>query len=352
MTTACAHCGTVRHEGDRFCSRCGSEVTTAGSMPIRADVYPGFWRRASAGAIDAFVDVLIVLVLVSWRLAPPANPVLQAILLAFNSTIARLVVTASYEALFSASRLRATPGKWLLGMAVVDENGDRISIGQAYGRAFGKYVSGLLFGVGYFMIAVTRRRQGLHDKLAGTRVVYRDVTDQIVMTDPLAPRPNIFGAGLAFVCTVGIVGGWAVAQLLLGASVKQVAKNQWAMSVGSGHPKAPPALVAGKARIQSHDLWLEAAQAMKAVAVYNEANNALPDSLAETDYHKTHTDVQRVTFNRDRLEVSAFAHGGPLDGRALQLHVQRDADTDEFVIACDSPDLPDRLLPSVCRQGE
>jgi uncharacterized RDD family membrane protein YckC len=65
----------------------------------------------------------------------------------------------------------ATLGKMALGLRVVDLNGDRIGFGRATGRYFGKIVSGLILGIGYFMAAFTQQKQALHDIMAGCLII-------------------------------------------------------------------------------------------------------------------------------------------------------------------------------------
>ncbi len=64
----------------------------------------------------------------------------------------------------------ATPGKELLGLAVQAEDGTSpIGVRQALLRVFGYMLSAATLGIGFLMIAFGGR--GLHDRIAGTRVV-------------------------------------------------------------------------------------------------------------------------------------------------------------------------------------
>ena len=56
---------------------------------------------------------------------------------------------------------------------VTNLQGHRLNFVQASGRFFGKVVSAIILGIGFFMIAFTERKQGLHDLLAGCLVVRR-----------------------------------------------------------------------------------------------------------------------------------------------------------------------------------
>ncbi|MGA9497765.1 MAG: RDD family protein, partial [Terriglobales bacterium] len=75
-----------------------------------------------------------------------------------------------YEAFMESSSYQATLGKMIFGMKVTDLYGNRISFGRATGRHFAKWLSGMILGIGYIMVAFTERKQGLHDLLAGTLV--------------------------------------------------------------------------------------------------------------------------------------------------------------------------------------
>jgi uncharacterized RDD family membrane protein YckC len=75
-----------------------------------------------------------------------------------------------YEALMESSSYQATLGKMILGMKVTDLYGNRISFGRATGRHFAKILSGMVLCIGFIMVGLTQRKQGLHDLLAGTLV--------------------------------------------------------------------------------------------------------------------------------------------------------------------------------------
>lgn len=64
-----------------------------------------------------------------------------------------------------------TPGKRLMGVLVVRTDGQRLRFGAAMRRWFGYWLSAILF-LGFLWVLVDNRRQALHDKLAGTLVVY------------------------------------------------------------------------------------------------------------------------------------------------------------------------------------
>ena len=75
--------------------------------------------------------------------------------------------------------LGATPGKFLLECRVVDaRTGRRPGWLRASVRYLCYFVSLLPLGLGFLWIAWDRRKQGWHDKLAGTLVVVEDLVSE------------------------------------------------------------------------------------------------------------------------------------------------------------------------------
>jgi uncharacterized RDD family membrane protein YckC len=65
-----------------------------------------------------------------------------------------------------------TPGKMALRIKVVCTDGSQLTYGRAAKReVLGKFVSSILLGIGYLMVAFDHRKQGLHDKIADTYVI-------------------------------------------------------------------------------------------------------------------------------------------------------------------------------------
>ncbi len=83
-----------------------------------------------------------------------------------------LTIAASwlYEAVMESSSYQATLGKMILGMKVSDLYGNRISFARATGRHFAKILSAMILCIGFIMVGLTERKQGLHDLVAGTLV--------------------------------------------------------------------------------------------------------------------------------------------------------------------------------------
>jgi uncharacterized RDD family membrane protein YckC len=68
--------------------------------------------------------------------------------------------------------LQATTGKMLIGARVVYAGtGQPLSVGQCVLRNLGYFVSMVVVLLGYIWVAFDERRQGWHDKIAGSVVV-------------------------------------------------------------------------------------------------------------------------------------------------------------------------------------
>ena len=125
--------------------------------------YAGFWIRLLAYIIDAVVLGVITF---------PLIQVLNSMGIAGDSTnVLGIAISWMYFAVFESSEWMASPGKKVLGLIVTDDQGMRLSVGRATRRYFAKIMSALLLGIGFFMIAFTARKQGLHDKIFHTLVL-------------------------------------------------------------------------------------------------------------------------------------------------------------------------------------
>ena len=90
---------------------------------------------------------------------------------ATGNLLLQLVLPALAVLIFWVTR-QATPGKMAIRARIVDaETGARPSTAQFLGRYLAYYVSMLLFGLGFIWVGIDARKQGWHDKLAGTVVV-------------------------------------------------------------------------------------------------------------------------------------------------------------------------------------
>jgi uncharacterized RDD family membrane protein YckC len=67
---------------------------------------------------------------------------------------------------------QATPGKLAVSAKIVDaRTGGPLSVGQSIGRYLAYFVSTLPLCLGLIWVAFDKKKQGWHDKLAGTVVI-------------------------------------------------------------------------------------------------------------------------------------------------------------------------------------
>ena len=76
-----------------------------------------------------------------------------------------------YNVYFWTQNHGQTPGKSFMGIRVVSTSKGEINILQAVVRYVGYYINTILLLLGWLWAIVDDQHQGLHDKLAGTRVV-------------------------------------------------------------------------------------------------------------------------------------------------------------------------------------
>ncbi|MCH8912817.1 MAG: RDD family protein [Planctomycetes bacterium] len=76
-----------------------------------------------------------------------------------------------YTVWLESSAWQATLGKKILGLRVVDLDGQRITFWKSASRNFNKSISTLILGIGYLMPLWTAKRQALHDRMARCLVI-------------------------------------------------------------------------------------------------------------------------------------------------------------------------------------
>lgn len=72
---------------------------------------------------------------------------------------------------FEVSKYEATPGKIAMALRVTDMEGRRIGVIRSTVRHFAKFLTIATLSIGFFIAIFTRKRQTLHDLIAGCVVV-------------------------------------------------------------------------------------------------------------------------------------------------------------------------------------
>ena len=134
--------------------------------------YVGFWQRVLASILDAvllFFVIVSVLYVIHGSYYFRCDVSNRGFVEVLNSFVLPSILILLFWCLCSA-----TPGKMMFSAKIVDaKTGEKPTIRQFVIRYLGYYVSLLFLGLGFFWIALPPRKQGWHDKLAGTVVVRR-----------------------------------------------------------------------------------------------------------------------------------------------------------------------------------
>lgn len=165
--------------------------------------YGGFWQRFVAISIDIIILHIftIILFLAGNLIAPldcgftyltdPPSTFIYAIFFPYYGMA--VLLNAAYFIYFHGATGQ-TPGKRMLGLRVVRADGEDMTFGTAFLRWVGYIISKLPFFLGFIWVAFDGRKQGWHDKIAGTYViktrVYQEMKDPPSPDTPFAPTPD------------------------------------------------------------------------------------------------------------------------------------------------------------------
>jgi len=138
--------------------------------------YAGFVSRLFAFVLDVII-LVVAMTLITWLitsinllfnfeivLGKDLLPIVLTTLLTFG-------VYVGYPVLFW-TLIGKTPGMTVMGLRVVTTDGQYLSLGRSIRRLIGYVISAMPLFLGFLWILVDDRRQGWHDKIAGTCVVY------------------------------------------------------------------------------------------------------------------------------------------------------------------------------------
>ena len=133
-------------------------------------VYAGFWIRFFAFFIDSVLLGLLSAIGtggVALNMSLKGSSIFSDIVL-----LIVVVVGALYFPLFNSSPWQGTPGKRLVGIHLICEDGQDVSLLRALIRSFAQMLSAMCFMIGYLMAGITREKTALHDLIVGTRVIH------------------------------------------------------------------------------------------------------------------------------------------------------------------------------------
>jgi uncharacterized RDD family membrane protein YckC len=134
-------------------------------------IYVGFWKRVLASLVDTII-LLVAIMLVALAIYGGDYFHLSHEGRTTGFDLLFQVVLPALAAILFWRYRGATPGKMLISAKIVDAKSfGPPATGQLIGRYFA-YILSSFFLLGFFWIAFDKRKQGWHDKLAGTVVIY------------------------------------------------------------------------------------------------------------------------------------------------------------------------------------
>jgi len=140
--------------------------------------YAGFWIRLGSTLIDLVV-ILIVCAIPTVFIYGEEYWTGDNFIMGFWDVVINYVFPFVATVFFWQKYL-ATPGKMATNLQVVDaETGEKLSLQKSIIRYFAYLVSILPFFLGFIWVGIDKKKQGFHDKIAGS-VVIRNKTHQPV----------------------------------------------------------------------------------------------------------------------------------------------------------------------------
>lgn len=149
------------------------------SPPLKVDFthYAGFWRRTVAALIDTILFLIIAAFIHYLFFSESMEMIAVSTDNTFNFQAAtsinwteQLIIIGI--TIFMWMKFLGTPGKLILGCHILDlKTRQAISPSQALLRYFGYFVSVIPFMLGFIWVGIDKRKQGFHDKIAGTVVI-------------------------------------------------------------------------------------------------------------------------------------------------------------------------------------
>lgn len=178
MVNYCPTCGKeIEYKEAEICPNCGVRIPN--QVSTERAPYAGFLIRLVAALIDSiivFIPVCIIEFLLTSMFFvhhfergfhPPFFP------MGIPMIIIGIIIGWIYYAVQESSTYQATLGKRAVGVKVVNESFEQITLSQATVRFIIKEIP-ILNLISYIVLIVDEKKQGLHDKAARTFVVYRE----------------------------------------------------------------------------------------------------------------------------------------------------------------------------------
>lgn len=128
--------------------------------------YAGFWIRTGANILDTLIIGIPVSIIIGLIFGFPED----STSIDTGDIVAQVLSLIIWVACWV--KFAGTPGKRLLKLKVLDaKTGENLTFGQAIIRYFAYIPAVLFLLIGLIWVAFDSKKQGWHDKIAGTVVV-------------------------------------------------------------------------------------------------------------------------------------------------------------------------------------
>ena len=156
----------------------------------------GFGRRLVAMCIDGlfvtFVSMMLLVLIymlgILWSFIIRAEPKWIDTIFGYLLVLVPLFLVSILYFVAYWVRSGQTFGNSVMGIKVVTADGSPPTTSKALLRYFGYIISAIPFSLGFLWVAIDKKRQGWHDKIAGTFVV--DVEEEVSADDASALEPS------------------------------------------------------------------------------------------------------------------------------------------------------------------
>lgn len=149
-----------------------TEPEPSRQMEIDALPKAGFWIRVVATLLDATIVFVLqfvlglLLALAGFAAGNGGTEEVSVLVMLFGYAL-----SFAYYIIFTG-HCGQTPGKMALRIKVIHTDGSEIGYGKAaFREVVAKFISGIILGIGYLMVAFDDQKQGLHDRMADTYVI-------------------------------------------------------------------------------------------------------------------------------------------------------------------------------------
>ncbi len=164
LLISCKVCQKEISKNAPTCPHCGEPYANNSKnlpdFPHSEIKYASFWKRCVA----FILDLIIILISTSIMIAASGEQPDTALGIF-------MLIMWIYHAVLESLPAQGSLGKMIMRIKVTDVDGNRIGIGKAIAHGFARYFSNFFFGLGYFMVFFTQKKQCLHDMAAGCIVV-------------------------------------------------------------------------------------------------------------------------------------------------------------------------------------